>query len=140
MTRETGYMKGDNVGMIIRKRNLKNSSKGGFTLPEFIMSMLAGALLITGSGVALRTMSGLISTSADKANARQNSVNGIKLLRSEVERSMNLLVFGEAPNHLPDTDLAVHVNSNGANTPDDGVVTFCLYFSNYEYPFMTRFE
>ena len=125
MIRETSYIEDNNVGMMIQKRNLKNRSKGGFTLPELMMSMLAGALLITGSGVALRTMSGLISTSADKANARQNSVNGIKLLRSEVERSMNLLVFGETPSHLPDTDLAVHTNSNGAPTPEDGVVTFC---------------
>ena len=61
----------------------KNRSGSGFTLPEFMMAVLAGSLLITGSGVALRSMSGAISNSAEKANARQNSVNGIKLLRSE---------------------------------------------------------
>ncbi len=98
----------------------------GFTLPEFMMAILAGSLLITGSGVALRSMSGVISHSAEKANARQNSVNGIKLLRSEVERSMNLLVFGETPSHLPDSDLANHVsNLEGTITPDDGIVSYC---------------
>merc|ERR1712100_48298 len=81
---------------------------------------------ITGSGVALRSMSGAISNSAEKANARQNSVNGIKLLRSEVERSMNLLVFGEPPSHLPETNLANHIsNLEGTLSPDDGIVSYC---------------
>ena len=104
----------------------KNRSGSGFTLPEFMMAVLAGSLLITGSGVALRSMSGAISNSAEKANARQNSVNGIKLLRSEVERSMNLLVFGEPPSHLPESNLANHVsNLEGTLSPDDGIVSYC---------------
>ena len=105
---------------------LKKRCGLGFTLPEFMMAIVAGSLLITGSGVALRSMSGVISNSTEKANARQNSVNGIKLLRSEVERSMNLLVFGETPSHLPDTDLANHVSDlEGTITPDDGIVSYC---------------
>ena len=105
---------------------LKKRCGLGFTLPEFMMAILAGSLLITGSGVALRSMSGVISNSTEKANARQNSVNGIKLLRSEVERSMNLLVFGETPSHLPDTDLANYVSDlEGTITPDDGIVSYC---------------
>ena len=108
------------------KSRQRRASGGGFTLPEAVMATLAGTLLITGSGVALRSMSGLISNSADKANARQNSVNGVKLLRSEVERSMNLLVFGDTPSHLPDTDLANHVSKSAeAITPEQGVVTYC---------------
>ena len=104
----------------------KNRSGSGFTMPEFMMAVLAGSLLITGSGVALRSMSGAISNSAEKANARQNSVNGIKLLRSEVERSMNLLVFGEPPSHLPESNLANHVsNLEGTLSPDDGIVSYC---------------
>ena len=105
---------------------VKNRSGSGFTLPEFMMAVLAGSLLITGSGVALRSMSGAISNSAEKANARQNSVNGIKLLRSEVERSMNLLVFGEPPSHLPESNLANHIsNLEGTLSPDDGIVSYC---------------
>ena len=123
--RENIYRRNPSVMKLNLSTKTTQVSNSGFTLPEVIMATLAGALLITGSGAALRTMSGLISTSADKANARQNAVNGIKLLRSEVERSMNLLVFGEAPSHLPDTDLSIHVNSNGAITPDDGMVTYC---------------
>ena len=104
----------------------RNHSSSGFTLPEFMMAVLAGSLLITGSGVALRSMSGAISNSAEKANARQNSNNGIKLLRSEVERSMNLLVFGEPPSHLPESNLANHVsNLEGTLSPDDGIVSYC---------------
>ena len=107
-------------------RQAKNRSGSGFTLPEFMMAVLAGSLLITGSGVALRSMSGAISNSAEKANARQNSVNGIKLLRSEVERSMNLLVFGEPPSHLPESNLANHIsNLEGTLSPDDGIVSYC---------------
>ena len=109
-----------------RKGKTHNPSERGFTLTEFIMAVLAGSLLITGSGVALRAMSGMIGNSADKANVRQNSVNGIKLLRSEVERSMNLLVFGDAPSHLPETDLANHTSDlSGTITPDQGVVSYC---------------
>ena len=98
----------------------------GFTLTESIIAMLAGTLLITVSGMALRTVSGLVSSSADKSNSRQNASNGLKLLRSEVERSMNILVFGKTPDHLPDTDLEKHtsINQNTMN-PNDGVVTYC---------------
>ena len=53
-------------------------------------------------------------------------VYGIKLLRSEVERSMNLLVFGEPPSHLPESNLANHVsNLEGTLSPDDGIVSYC---------------
>ena len=43
----------------------KNHSGSGFTLPEFMMAVLAGSLLITGS-VALRSMSRLLVTQRRK--------------------------------------------------------------------------
>lgn len=109
----------------VQSKNRKNS-EGGFTIPEVVMAVVAGSLLITSSGVALRSLSGMINNSAEKANARQNTVNGIKLLRSEVERSMHLLVYGDTPSHLPDTDLAKHESkTNKATTPNEGVVSYC---------------
>ena len=109
------------------RRNHKIQKSGGFTLAETLIALLSGMLLMAGSSFALRTMSTAITQSSEKANTRQNAVNGLKLLRSEVERSMNLLIYGATPSHLPDTNLASHEwSGTGEITkPSDGVVTYC---------------
>ena len=112
----------------IRHRSRKRCALSrGFSLPETIIALLTGTLLITGSGFALRTMSSAIKDSGAKANSRQNAINGLKLLRSEVERSMHILVYGQTPENLPHTNLAAHKLEVGgiALTPDDGIVTYC---------------
>ena len=79
----------------------------GFTLPELMVGVVAGTMIMGASSVALRTTQTLISESQGKATLRQNTTNGLRLMRSEVERSMNLLVTRTNPSEQddPETDL-----------------------------------
>ena len=79
----------------------------GFTLPELMVGVVAGTMIMGASSVALRTTQTLISESQGKATLRQNTTNGLRLMRSEVERSMNLLVTRTDPSEQddPETDL-----------------------------------
>ena len=90
----------------------------GFTLPELMVGVVAGTMIMGASSVALRTTQTLISESQGKATLRQNTTNGLRLMRSEVERSMNLLVTRTDPSEQddPETDLI----SNHSE-----VVSFC---------------
>ena len=79
----------------------------GFTIPELMVGVVAGTLIMGASSVALRSTQSLISEGQGKATLRQNTTNGLRLMRSEVERSMNLLVARENQSDQddPETDL-----------------------------------
>ena len=78
------------------------------------MSLSAGVALIGASAVALNSTSSLINTSTNKADLRQNSTNGTRLLRSEVERSLNVLIDSDTtPAGLEYTN---HKSSDYENT------------------------
>ena len=79
----------------------------GFTLAELMVGVVAGTLIMGASSVALRTTQTLISEGQGKATLRQNTTNGLRLMRSEVERSMNLLVTrtDSSAQDDPETDL-----------------------------------
>ncbi len=64
----------------------------GFTVLELLVSVVAGTLIIGAASTGLRTTQTLISESHGKASLRQNTTNGLRLMRSEIERSMNVLV------------------------------------------------
>ena len=64
----------------------------GFTVPELLVGVIAGTLIIGAASNGLRTSQTLISESHGKATLRQNTTNGLRLMRSEIERSMNILV------------------------------------------------
>tara|TARA_B100000674_G_scaffold374767_1_gene317274 strand:- start:185 stop:565 length:381 start_codon:yes stop_codon:yes gene_type:complete len=64
----------------------------GFTVPELLIGVIAGTLIIGAASTGLRTSQTLISESHGKATLRQNTTNGLRLMRSEIERSMNILV------------------------------------------------
>ena len=64
----------------------------GFTVPELLVGIVAGTLIIGAASAGLRTTQTLIAESHGKATLRQNTTNGLRLMRSEIERSMNLLV------------------------------------------------
>ena len=70
------------------------------------MSLTAGVALVSASAVALNSTSTLINTSTNKADLRQNSTNGTRLLRAEVERSLNVLIESDqTPTGLEHTNL-----------------------------------
>jgi len=79
----------------------------GFTIPELMIGVVTGTLIMGASSVALRSTQSLISEGQNKATLRQNTTNGLRLMRSEVERSMNLLVTRTDPTEQddPETDL-----------------------------------
>jgi hypothetical protein len=61
---------------------------------EAIVSLAAGVLVIGAGAMALRSTDVLINRAEGKASLRQNTTNGLRLLRSEVERSMHVMVNG----------------------------------------------
>ena len=88
--------------------NLRQRSSGhsGFGITETLVSLSAGVALISASAVALNSTSTLINTSTNKADLRQNSTNGTRLLRAEVERSLNVLIDSDnTPSGLEYTNL-----------------------------------
>ncbi|KZR65747.1 hypothetical protein [Prochlorococcus sp. MIT 1303] len=64
----------------------------GFGTTETVVAAGAGILLIAASTLALRSTQNLISKSKSTSTLRQNTTNGLRLLRSEVERSLHILV------------------------------------------------
>jgi len=76
----------------------------GFTIPEMMVGVVAGTLIMGASSVALRSTQTLISEGQGKATMRQNTTNGLRLMRSEVERSMNLLVTRTNPSEQDDPE------------------------------------
>ena len=82
-------------------------------MTEMLVAVSAGVLIMGAGSIALRSTGGLISASKQRAVLRQNTNNGMRLLRSEVERSLHLIV-----------------NSNAQSTPDGDA--FKLSSKRYE--------
>ena len=72
----------------------RNSQSQGFGLHELMISLAAGTLIVSGSSLALRSTGSMMSQSTDLATLRQNKVNGLRLMRAEIERSDHLLLPG----------------------------------------------
>ena len=92
----------------MKRPNLRHlsSAHSGFGITETLVSLTAGVALISASAVALNSTSTLINTSTNKADLRQNSTNGTRLLRAEVERSLNVLIDSDkTPSGLEHTNL-----------------------------------
>ncbi|WP_038023389.1 vWA domain-containing protein [Synechococcus sp. RS9916] len=75
-------------------------------MSELVIAAGVGTLLIMASGVALQSTGTLIKQSEDKTTLRQNSTNGLRLMRSEVERSMHLVL--NQSNSFPEDQ--AHIN------------------------------
>jgi hypothetical protein len=78
---------------------------GVVTLTEAMVAAVATSLVIGASALGLRATETLIGQSSNKATLRQNTTNGMRLMRSEVERSIHLVVnnsggFPEGQDHL----------------------------------------
>ena len=93
-----------------------NRCKGvmGFGMTEMLVSLTAGGLIIVGAGTALQSMQGVMGTSGTRATLRQNTINGLKLLRNEATKADHLLVYETGDRAGEDTDLAKHEGDNGA--------------------------
>ena len=78
-------------------------NQDGFSLPEVLVAASAGVVLIGASTLALKSTGSLINKMDQKAALQQNTTSGKKLMRSEIERSLHLLIN---TNEKPDENLA----------------------------------
>ena len=62
--------------------------QNGFSMTELVVSLGVGTLLIVGTGYALQSTQRLIKQTEGKTTLQQNTTNGLRLMRSEIERSM----------------------------------------------------
>ena len=90
---------------LLAKIQRKPEMNGFAGMSELVISAGVGTLLIMASGMALQSTGTLIKQSEDKTTLRQNSTNGLRLMRSEVERSMHLVLnkteaFSEDQSHI----------------------------------------
>lgn len=99
------------LGSIQHLRKVRNCKqrKGkscGFSLTEALISLSVGTLVIGTGAVALNSTQKLIKSSGNRTNHQQNTANGVRLMRSEIERSLHTLVNGTPPDkELAYTDL-----------------------------------
>ena len=78
---------------LLSKQRRGAKTQNGFAgMSELVIAAGVGTLLIMASGAALRSTGTLIKQSEEKSTLRQNSINGLRLMRSEVERSMHLVL------------------------------------------------
>ena len=94
---------------LIYKIERKPQRNGFAGMSELVIAGGVGTLLIMASGVALQSTGTLIKQSEQKTTLRQNSINGLRLLRSEVERSMHLVInkseaFADDQTHIDLSD------------------------------------
>ena len=89
-----------------RRINSRKHQKG-FGLPELLIATSTGAVLLGASTLALRSTGSLINKMDTKAALQQNTTGGKRLMRSEIERSLHLLIATEQPpsDKLAHTDL-----------------------------------
>ena len=92
-----------------RKNHKRRREAGIVSMTEAMVATVATSLVIGASALGLRTTETLIGQSTDKATLRQNTTNGMRLMRSEIERSIHLVVkssegFPEGKNHLDLSD------------------------------------
>ena len=69
----------------------------GFSMSELVVSLSAGALIVTSSGVALQSTQKLVNQQTEKTSLRQNTLNGLRIMRSEIERSTHLVLQRSEP-------------------------------------------
>ena len=74
------------------KQRVNSQCQHGFGLPETLIAASAGVVLIGASSLALRSTGSLINKMDNKASLQQNTTSGKRLMRSEIERSLHLLI------------------------------------------------
>ena len=78
--------------LLSKQQRFFKTEKGFAGMSELVMAAGVGSLIVMASGAALQSTGTLIKQSEEKATLRQNSINGLRLMRSEVERSNHLVL------------------------------------------------
>ena len=66
----------------------------GFTLTEALVAAVTTMVVAGGAAVGMRGLNSAIRESSDLSGLRSNATTGTRLLRSEVQRSLHLMVQG----------------------------------------------
>ena len=83
----------------------------GFGIPETLIAASAGVALIGASTLALRSTGSLIDKMDIKAGLQQNTISGKRIMRSEIERGLHLLIRTKQK----PTDQLAHTDLNHAD-------------------------
>ena len=70
-----------------QRRQPKGQSQG-FGLNELMISLAAGTLIVSASGLALRSTGTMLDQSTNLTTLRQNKVNGLRLMRAELREAI----------------------------------------------------
>ena len=88
--------------MLNKRSSNKTAQSQGFGLTETLVALSAGTLVIMGGATALRQTGSLINQASQKTVLRQNKSNGMRLLRSEVERGLHIIINAQNDDNLED--------------------------------------
>ena len=91
----------------------KDTKANGFGMTEALVAVSAGTLVIAGGALALRTTGTLVNQATEKTILRQNTNNGMRLLRSEIERGLHIII-----NNNQNEDLEERFKLNSATYQD----------------------
>ena len=95
--------------LILKGRTKTLRRQAGVTsLTEAMIASIATIMIIGAATLGLRSTGTLISQSTEKATLRQNTVNGLRLMRSEIERSTHLLISKPDPDDETKSAFASH--------------------------------
>ena len=70
------------------------SKLNGFTLTEAMVAAVTTMVVVGGAAMGMRSLNSAIRESGDLSGLRSNALTGTRLLRSEVQRSLYLIVKG----------------------------------------------
>ena len=93
------------------KQRMACRDQRGFGIPETLIAASAGVALIGASTLALRSTGSLIDKMDLKAGLQQNTISGKRIMRSEIERSLHLLIRTKQK----PTDQLAHTDLNHAD-------------------------
>ena len=80
--------------MTQRKIKTKTGQSKGFTLTEAMVAAVTTTVVASGAAMGMRGLNSAIKESGDLSGLRSNALTGTRLLRSEVQRSLHLIVKG----------------------------------------------
>ena len=98
------------------KKASRHLNAQGFTIIETLVAIGASTLLIGGAAVGMKNLQSTMKHSSNLSSLRSHAVTGLRLLRSEVQKSQHLMVYGgQHDKGLDHTDLGNSIYRSALN-------------------------